>query len=69
MEKNVGFNIIDSPEWESVIEVNLHTEIQKKLNQWRHDYDLIILSCVPVVNPSAGGRSDTYLSLMRKKRV
>lgn len=62
MEKNIGFNIIDSKEWECVIEVNIHIQIQTKLNQWRHEYDMIILSCAPV-----DGRH-THLSVLRKRR-
>lgn len=62
MEKNVGFNIIDSKEWECVVEVSIHIQIQTKLNQWRHEYDMIILSCAPV------NERLTHLSLMRKRR-
>lgn len=62
MEKNIGFNIIDSKEWECVIEVSIHIQIQTKLNQWRHEYDMIILSCAPVDD------RHTHLSLMRRKR-
>lgn len=66
MEKNVGFNIIDSKDWESVIEITSHQEAQKHLNQWRHEFDLMILSCVPI----ATGNSfpQTFLSVMRRKR-
>ena len=67
MEKNVGFNIIDSKEWESVIEFDTHTEIQKHLNQWRHEYDLIIINCSPMIQPN-GNFSYTYLSVMRRRR-
>ena len=65
MDKNIGFNIIDSPEWESVIERVTSAEAQKHLNQWRHEYYIIVLSCVP------WGRADfpsTYLSILRKKK-
>lgn len=62
MEKNIGFNIIDSKEWECVIEVDVPVQIQTKLNQWRHQYDMIILSCTPV------SERQTHLSLMRRKR-
>jgi hypothetical protein len=62
MEKNIGMNIIDSKDWECVIEVEFHIKIQTKLNQWRHEYDMIILACTPV------DERRTYLSLMRKRR-
>ena len=67
MEKNVGFNIIDSNEWESVIEIDNHSVIQKKLNQWKNDYDLIIITCIPMVLPN-GSWTNTYLSVMRRRR-
>mgnify|MGYP003333178204 FL=1 len=67
MEKNLGFNIIDSKEWESVIEIDNHVTIQKHLNQWRHDYDLIIITCIPMIHPT-GNWTDTYLSVMRRRR-
>jgi hypothetical protein len=62
MEKNIGMNIIDSKEWECVVEVSIHIQIQTKLNQWKHEYDMIILSCTPV------NERLTHLSLMRKRR-
>lgn len=62
MEKNIGFNIIDSKEWECIIEVEIHIQIQTKLNQWRHEYDIIILSCAPVDS------RHTHLSIMRRRR-
>lgn len=63
MEKNVGFNIIDSRDWESVIEIVPHKEAQKHINQWKHEYDLMIITCVPL------GAEATYLSVMRRSRV
>lgn len=76
MDKNIGFNIIDSPEWESVIEVLSHTEVQKHLNQWRHTYDIVILTCEPVFNADHHRLADTpaykthtYLSIMRRPRA
>jgi hypothetical protein len=62
MEKNIGMNIIDSKDWECIIEVNIHIQIQTKLNQWKHEYDMIILSCAPV------SERHTHLSIMRKRR-
>lgn len=62
MEKNIGFNIIDSKEWECIITVDTPIQIQTKLNQWRHEYDMIILSCAPVTE------RQTHLSIMRKRR-
>ena len=62
MEKNIGMNIIDSKDWECVIEVEFHIKVQTKLNQWRHEYDIIILACTPV------DERLTYLSIMRKRR-
>ena len=65
MDKQLHF-IIDSPEWESVIEVGSNSEIQKHLNQWRHQFDIVILNC------SAFGEDKgfaTYLSIMRRPRA
>lgn len=62
MEKTF-VNVIDSHKWESVIEVDLHCEIQKKLNQWRHDYAIMIIACQPL------DQSLTYLSIMRVRKT
>ena len=62
MEK-VFSNVIDSPKWESVIEVVSHSEAQKHLNQWRHEYAIMILSCTPV------SPTETYLSVMRVRKT
>ena len=62
MEK-IFSNVIDSERWESVIEVVPHIEAQKHLNQWRHEYAIMILSCVPVDNQL------TYLSVMRIRKT
>jgi len=34
---------ITSKDWECVIEKDILIEVQKKLNQWRHEYDLRIV--------------------------
>ena len=69
MDKNVGFNIIDSKEWESVIEVTTHSEAQMHLNQWRHSFDIIIITCIPVPYTEVTDYYDTYLSILRKPRA
>ena len=56
-------NVIDSPRWESVIEVDLHSNIQKKLNTWRHEYAIMIIACQPL------DKSHTYLSIMRVRKA
>ena len=66
MDNNIGFNIIDSPEWESVIECVTSSEAQKHLNQWRHQYQIIVLACLPVGQDPNFPK--TYLSVLRKKR-
>jgi len=62
MEKSF-VNVIDSHKWESVIEVDLHSEVQKKLNQWRHEYAIMIIACQPL------DKSHTYLSIMRVRKT
>jgi hypothetical protein len=66
MEKNIGFNIIDSPEWESVIECVTSIEAQKHLNQWRHEYHIIVLACLPWGQDANFPK--TYMSILRKKK-
>jgi hypothetical protein len=34
---------ITNKDWECVIEKDVISEVQKKLNQWRHEYDLRIV--------------------------
>jgi len=58
---------IDSPDWESVIEVVQHSDAQKHLNQWRHSYYVRIIHCAPVLEST--GFHKTYLSILRKPRV
>ncbi len=62
MEK-IFSNVIDSDRWESVIEVVPHSEAQKHLNQWRHEYAIMVLSCTPV------SATETYLSVMRVRKT
>ena len=48
---------------EYIILDDIHSEIQKKLNQWRHDYMLHIY----VIKQSETNHNKTYVALGRQK--
>ena len=59
--------IIDNKDWECVIEKDYQSEVQKKLNQWRHEYDLYIENTHVVVG-SNGLDIRVVVILWRKRR-
>ena len=61
-------NIIDNKDWECVIEKDTTSEVQKKLNQWRHEYDLHIVDTHIVPNTEGSWREQIVVVLWRKRR-
>ena len=55
-------NMIYSQEWSFIVDVDHNVKIQTKLNQWRHSYDIIIVTCIPV------DERTTYLAIWRRER-
>lgn len=59
--------IIDNKDWECVIEKDTQSEVQKKLNQWKHEYDLHIEN-THVIFDSSGLNYRVVVILWRKRR-
>jgi hypothetical protein len=57
---------ITSKDWECVIEKDILIEVQKKLNQWRHEYDLRIVDTHIV--PGRDGLVDRMVVVLWRKR-
>jgi hypothetical protein len=57
---------ITSKDWECVIEKDILIEVQKKLNQWRHEYDLRIVDTHIV--PGTQGLTDRMVVVLWRKR-
>jgi len=59
--------IVDNKDWECVIEKDVRSEVQKKLNQWKHEYDLYIESSHVIgTDPNLG--IQVLVILWRKRR-
>ena len=57
---------ITSKDWECVIEKDILIEVQKKLNQWRHEYDLRIVDTHII--PGTQGLVDRMVVVLWRKR-
>jgi hypothetical protein len=57
---------ITSKDWECVIEKDILIEVQKKLNQWRHEYDLRIVDTHII--PGTQGLTDRMVVVLWRKR-
>jgi uncharacterized protein YxjI len=57
---------ITSKDWECVIEKDVISEVQKKLNQWRHEYDLRIVDTHII--PGTQGLVDRMVVVLWRKR-
>lgn len=50
---------------EYIILEDVHSEVQKKLNQWKHNYDIEILH----IRPSETRSQHTYVALIRTTKA
>lgn len=57
---------ITNKDWECVIEKDVISEVQKKLNQWKHEYDLRIVDTHIV--PGTNGLVDRMVVVLWRKR-
>jgi hypothetical protein len=57
---------ITSKDWECVIEKDILIEVQKKLNQWRHEYDLRIVDTHII--PGTNELVDRMVVILWRKR-
>jgi hypothetical protein len=59
---------ITNKDWECVIEKDILIEVQKKLNQWRHEYDLRIVDTHIVPNTEHSWKEQIVVVLWRKRK-